>query len=128
MFGGGRCSLADLEGTGRSVRVPMRRGQDALAELRLRPTKVKMDVEGAEPLVLSGLGYHPSILLFEFSPSQLSAMGYSGNEFLESLVTYGYDLKRIDPNNGTLTPILPASSISDLSHSRLPHWNILAVR
>jgi FkbM family methyltransferase len=71
----GNLSLADLGKTGRSIPVTQRRGGDVLAELGLRPRVAKIDVEGAEPQVLEGLGYTPEVIIFEFVPHQLQALG-----------------------------------------------------
>jgi FkbM family methyltransferase len=124
----GQLSLADVHSTGRSIRVQMRRGEDALAELPLRPRAAKIDVEGAEPLVLSGLGtYKPRILLFEFVPQLLRASGHNPAAFLDSLVAEGYTLELIDPDSGERIRSEPATIMAITEVDNLDH-NILAIR
>jgi FkbM family methyltransferase len=122
----GNLSLADVVGTGRFVQVPMRRGDEALAELGLQPTVVKIDVEGAEPLVLCGLGYEPPVLLFEFDPSLLYALGHDPVEFLKSLVARGYRLDLIDPDNGNFMRDTPTAIAKFVGSQRNCTYNILA--
>jgi FkbM family methyltransferase len=124
----GNLSFADLAGTGRSVIVPMRRGEEALAELRLQPAVAKIHVEGAEPLVLSGLGrYKPNILLFQFAPQMLRALGHNPETFLDSLVAEGYTLELVDPHNGARTQSAPAE-ITAFMEPLHRNYNILAIR
>jgi len=64
----GALSTSDILGVGeeRATKVRMRRGDAIMAELGARPRIAKIDVEGAEPSVMQGLGDHlPPILLFE---------------------------------------------------------------
>lgn len=88
----GWLSFADLGNTGRSIPVAMKRGEDALSTLSVKPSILKIDVEGAEPLVMAGLGYNPDIILFEFVPAQLEALKQSPLDFLQSLENRGYAL------------------------------------
>lgn len=124
----GNLSFADLRETGRSVRVPMQRGEEALAELQLLPSIAKIDVEGAEPFVLSGLGrYKPRILLFEFVPRQLRSLGHDPEAFLDSLVAEGYALELVNPDSGERLSDTP-SAIATFTEPLRASYNILAIR
>ncbi|HEU4619396.1 MAG TPA: hypothetical protein VFV10_15265 [Gammaproteobacteria bacterium] len=62
---------------------------------------VKIDVEGAEPLVINGLqrtlAEHPeAVLVFEFSPSYVESFGVDPRAFLADLQGRGYSIARID--------------------------------
>lgn len=123
----GSSSLVAFFGTGQSVRVPIQRGEKVIAELKLRPKVAKIDVEGAEPFVLSGLGkYKPGILFFEFAPELLRAQGHNPEAFLDSLVTEGYTLEPIDPDSGKHTRSTP-SEIMALAE-KPNDLNILSLR
>jgi FkbM family methyltransferase len=124
----GHLSLADLGETGQSVSVPMQRGEEALEQLGLQPTVAKIDVEGAEPLVVSGLGRHkPNILIFEFAPQHIRALGRDPKAFLDSLVTDGYGLELMDPDTGERSRATP-SSIMPLPDGLNVILNVLATR
>lgn len=124
----GGLSLADLRGGGRSVSVPMRRGEEAIAELQLRPSVAKIDVEGAEPVVISGLGpTKPNIILFEFVPLLLRALDHNPEAFLESLEAEGYKLELIERDNGARIRRTP-SSVMRFTQSSNKACNILATR
>jgi len=100
----GKLSFADISKTGRSVKVLVRRGDQVLAELGASPSIAKIDVEGAEPLVMSGLGsYKPDSILFEFSPPYIRAQGQDPEALLGSLVAEGYSLDLVDGDSGSLT-------------------------
>jgi FkbM family methyltransferase len=78
--------------------------QDARVDL------VKIDVEGAEPLVLRGMSHliarNPEIsIVVEFAPSLLRRAECSPELFLEQLSTGGCELSRIDDVTGALTPV-----------------------
>jgi FkbM family methyltransferase len=123
----GRLSLTDLARSGRSVRVPIVRGSEALEKLALQPTVVKMDVEGVEPVVFDGLGYRPRVLLFEFAPQQLEAAGNDPKLFLDSLISEGYKLDLINPLDGSNMGTTSNSILAAIANSKRS-FNILAVR
>jgi FkbM family methyltransferase len=124
----GNLSFADLGGTGCSVSISVRRGEEVVAELKSRPTAAKIDVEGAEPLVLSGLGTRkPDILLFEFVPQNLKSLGHDPEAFLGSLVVEGYTLELIDPDSGARTQGSP-SAVCRLAVELAKNCNVLATR
>jgi len=99
----GGLSTVDILGLGpnRAIPVPMRRGDSVLAEIGVVPRVAKIDVEGAEPSVLAGLGDRlPQVLLFEFVPWQLRAAGHDPSLFLHHLTSLGYCLAVVDPESG----------------------------
>ncbi len=123
----GELRLAPGEGLVDYVNVPMRKGEALLADHRRRPRVVKMDVEGAEPLVLKGLGYTPEILLLEYSPRHLAALGFSPEKFLQDLDGHGYSLEVIHPDLGNRIPVDLSSTGDILPVTYRDFANILAV-
>jgi len=70
------------------------RVDDLLDELKGRVDLLKIDVEGAEPLVLRGaratLAHNPQLaILMEWSPEQLRAAGFAPSEFASELQESG---------------------------------------
>jgi FkbM family methyltransferase len=123
----GNLSLADLGRTGRAVTVPMRRADEVLRGLRLRPDVAKIDVEGAEPLVMSGLGeYKPERFLFEFVPEFIRSFNNDGERFLNSFIAAGYTLELVDssPVRAQVTPFEILARTSQFPFC----CNIIAVR
>lgn len=124
----GNLSFADLGETGESVCIAVRRSEDALEELGLRPTVAKIDVEGAEPQVISGLADRkPDTMLFEFVPEHLRAQGHDPRAFLDSLVEDGYALYLVDPDSGEQSSG-DVSTILAAAETSAADLNILARR
>lgn len=124
----GNASLADLQGTGQSVEVELKRGEEALAGLGVTPRVAKIDVEGAEPLVFAGLGSRrPEVALFECVPRQMRGMGCDPLAFLESLAGEGYRLELVDPETASRTPLPPREIVETTEGARRVH-NVLATR
>jgi FkbM family methyltransferase len=124
----GNLSLADLGQTGRSVTVPMRRADEVLDGLGLRPDVAKIDVEGAEPLVISGLGEHkPERILFEFAPEFIRSFNNSPERFLDSFVAAGYALELVDSFHPVRVQ-LTSSEILARANQFPFRCNIVAVR
>ncbi len=126
----GALSTSDVLGVGEehAIRVRMRRGDAVLAELGVQPRLGKIDVEGAEPLVIAGLGaLLPPVLMFEFVPHLLRAAGRDPADFLQRLRSAGYSLAAVDPETGRardLTPVeLAAGAVNEAADR-----NILARR
>ncbi|MFZ1744757.1 MAG: FkbM family methyltransferase [Nitrospirales bacterium] len=123
----GYLSFADLSGTGRSVKVRVRRGDNVLREQGIdKPSIVKIDVEGAEPLVISGLGCHPKYIQFEFVPVQLRALKLDPIKFLQQIVSEGYKLFIIDRDTGELHPTLPADLLN-IAEASGQDYNAMAI-
>jgi FkbM family methyltransferase len=123
----GYLSFADLSGTGRSVKVRVRRGDNVLREQGIdKPSIVKIDVEGAEPLVISGLGCHPKYIQFEFVPVQLRALKLDPIKFLQQIVSEGYKLFIIDRDTGELHPTLPADLLN-IAEASGQDYNVMAI-
>ena len=121
----GMLSFADLNKTGCSIKIPINRGDEILRNLNIKPDAAKIDVEGAEPEVIEGLGdLRPSIILFEFVPKQLLALNHNPETFLISLASEGYDLNLIDSDDGKLTRCIPSEIIAKTIEDK--DYNILA--
>ncbi len=83
-------SLARLEWSTSEIVIDIKRASDVLAGIEIDAMKV--DVEGAEAFVLAGFETWPPVIVFEFVPAQLRAMGEDPVAFLQSIVDRGYSL------------------------------------
>jgi hypothetical protein len=119
----GSQGFADVLGTGRRITVEVRSTADVLGPYR--PSFMKIDVEGAEPLVLRGMTEKPDQIVFEFVPKHLRAMGFDPTEFLEWMIGEGYRLQRIAGPH--LTPVAP-DEITRLADRTGIDQNLLATR
>lgn len=91
-------SFANLVSSEKSIEVEVRRAEDILKDHSL--SVMKIDVEGAEPMVWQGMGTNkPKNLLFEFVPWQQKAVGNDPLQFLQGLVAEGYTLFQLDKSN-----------------------------
>ena len=83
---------------------------------------VKIDAEGAEPLILRGMAQIlrtlPRLVIFiEFAPQHLQRAGISPAEFLESLYSAGFDIERVDALTGELSAAQPGQLLSAYSEN-----------
>jgi FkbM family methyltransferase len=114
------------------VRIETAVGDDLLADLGRPVSLVKIDVEGAEPLVLEGLrntlARNPSArVFFEFWPRFLRSFGVDPRGFLEGLERQGFSLSVVDTDARTITE-RAAPEIVNIGDKSLSALNLLAVR
>ncbi len=107
----GHNTLFSGEGVSDTVEVRTTTLDEALAGER-RVDIVKIDVEGAEPLLLRGmtgvLERNPEIrLLMEFAPQHLTRAGCDPAMFLKDLEKDGWLIERVDDLTGDLSPAIP---------------------
>lgn len=107
---------------------------DDLLQDESRIKLIKMDIEGYEPLALSGMEKiikkHKPIIITEFSPWHiLHRTKIEPKDYLEQLVNYGYDLRIIE-SSGCATSIPSTSFLMDywfgLANDK-QHLDILAL-
>lgn len=112
------------------VQVPVQRADDVLGGRLRRLALVKVDVEGAEPLVVSGmeriLREHPqAAIAFEFFPRYVGNFGVDAGAFLASMEARGRRFRLVDEEARTLRPATSASILSTCAaHDRV--MNVLA--
>jgi FkbM family methyltransferase len=107
----GHNSLFAGEAEGSPVVVETVAGDDELAG-EASVDVVKIDVEGAEPLVLRGLAKtierNPRIRIFmEFAPVHLRRGGIDPGSFLEEIQAMNFEINRVDDVTGELLPYRP---------------------
>lgn len=95
----------DARSGARGVQVQMVSLDQWLSEHDHTADVIKMDVQGAEPLVLRGMqslldGDRPLQLLLEFAPSMLRASGADPRSVLLGLEGAGFSMKIIDERSG----------------------------
>lgn len=113
-----------------SVWVPARRLDDVLSERQLRPTLLKIDVQGWEYRVLAGglpslEGTFPLAVLTEFWTEGLTTAGSSAARYVALLDALNLDLYEIDEDRKCLCPV-PADRAALLDAPR--DTNLLGVR
>jgi FkbM family methyltransferase len=91
---------------------------DDYLENRLKQVDfVKIDVEGAEPMVLEGMkrtiASHPSIrLVVEFSPERVVATGQQPKPYLEGFIEQGFGIYIIDEGRRQVVPATPTEILA----------------
>jgi len=113
------------------LRVPVYALDDWLERQRIEPDVIKMDVQGAEPLVLAGMrrtlgGSRPLHVLFEFTPAMLRKRGADPLDMLEQFVRDGFSLFMIDERRGDSVAAAPADILR--SCPKRGYVNVHAVR
>lgn len=86
------------------------RVDDLLPEFDSRIDFIKIDVEGAEPLVMRGaqqaIMANPQLnIIMEWSPDQVQAAGFSVPEFVNELASMGLQAAEIGPSGPTEIPL-----------------------
>ena len=87
---------------------------------------VKIDVEGAEPLVLEGMKdiieKNPELrIILEFTPDNLLHAGIQPIEFLQKLMESGFRIQCINEETGSLEEIFTDKLINKVSSNLLLH-------
>ncbi|MDP7030548.1 MAG: FkbM family methyltransferase [Phycisphaerales bacterium] len=95
------------------LRVPVYALDDWLDRCGVVPDVIKMDVQGAEPLVLAGMrrtleADRPLHVLFEFTPAMLRKRGAAPQALLEQFLADGFTLFMIDERRGDSIASAPA--------------------
>ena len=108
-------NVSQLEGEPRAVHIELSTGDIELANCTPEISLIKIDVEGAEPLVIQGMSEvlnqnKKAVIVFEFSPKYIINMGLDPNNFLSSFINKDYRLLIIDEKNRTTTE----SSVSEI--------------
>jgi FkbM family methyltransferase len=124
----GNLSFADLGKTDQSIDVEVRPGKTVLETLAKQPRVVKIDVEGAEPMVLEGLSYDPEVILFEFVPEQLEALEQNAKALLRRLEEKGYVLYLIEGDGKRNDDARSAESIYQYALKSGQDQNVLAIK
>lgn len=93
---------------------------DEILATQERVDIVKIDAEGAEPLIVRGMQQvikrNPKIrILLEFAPVHLKRAGRSPLEVLNEFGSFGFDIRRIDDVNGDLLSVAPGELVEVFS-------------
>jgi len=125
-------SLAEREVKGEVVAVPCQTMDDFLAENPVGSVSlIKIDVEGAEPLVLRGMNETlqkqcGARIIIEFSPDNLKQAGFSPHDLFEPLKSQGFAAQIVLPDGElqsapdpeTVIRVLPESGYVNLLWQR----------
>jgi FkbM family methyltransferase len=106
------------------VDVQLAVGDDVLPK-RSPISLVKIDVEGAEPLVIKGMertlaDHREAVLAFEFSPRYVESFGVDAETFLGSLCDAGYEISCVDEISKTVSKVDVGELIERIRRSRHP--------
>ena len=106
----GMHAIYERSGYGESIVVESITLDDYFSEKQDSVDVIKMDIEGAEMLALSGMDriikQSPSLkILIEFRPAELRACGSSAEGFLSKVAEYGFKLQFINEQKQLIEPI-----------------------
>ena len=125
-------SFSDKRGTGRSESVVTDTLDNSLKAFGYsRIDIIKMDIEGAEPLALEGMGEtiarNPAlIIIFEFHPNAIKRLGYSPLKFLETFERLGFSMSVIDEDCGSCVPINDLEAFTESFLGKEASKNLIA--
>jgi Methyltransferase FkbM domain len=124
----GISSLRQIDNSAATIKVKTAR-LDTLASRFSSLAMVKIDVEGAEHLVLQGmtsvLKEHHPILVVEITDEYLKAFGHSAIDLCKSLVDNGYRMYRIHDDG--LIPMAPQQAPENRQYNALFSCNPIPV-
>jgi len=89
------------------VKIELSTADTFLTECVHEISLIKIDVEGAEPLVIEGMletlkKNTKAVIVFEFSPAYIKNFGVQPSEFLSSLIQNRYELSIVDENSESI--------------------------
>lgn len=94
-------------------------GRDILFDI------IKIDAEGAEPLIFSGADeflsrctHDGTIFLVEFNPQAIKGLGHDGREFVSQLIHRGYFVWQLSPN-GTVSSVAAPEALDRWCNAEL---------
>ena len=125
----------NVEGTSpqlKPITIELTTADEFLKDLSLPVSLIKIDVEGAEPLVLQGmtglLNINPdAIIVFEFIPEYVNNFGIVPLDFLKWIENLGYTLSLINEEEQKIT-VASAEEIVNSSSGPRTALNLLAKR
>jgi len=106
---------------------------ELLGGQNVRPDWIKMDVQGAEGLVLQGmreiLGSGGRLkLLTEFWPYALDRAGSRPEEFLRTLLDYGFSLHELDERREETRPVTDVDLLRRYTVENTEQGNLICIR
>jgi FkbM family methyltransferase len=127
-----RNNVDEGHASGESVSIEAKTGDSILLDLKTSISLIKMDVEGAEPLVFEGMKEtldrnRSARILFEFWPRYVSSFHIDPLDFLVGLEQDGFNLHLIDGDARRLIPLSPQEIVKEGEVSREP-LSLLAER
>jgi FkbM family methyltransferase len=106
-------ALHSIHGAGSNrIEVPVIAMNDFCADRQIKPSLVKIDVEGYEPFVLKGMSNitkgTPLWMILEFNPETLKWGGKAPEEFIRELAETFEKVYVLDESDSTVVPYTPA--------------------
>ena len=116
-------SLVRMPWSTDEMTIELRPGREVLAGVTAHA--MKLDVEGAESLVLESFDEWPPVIVFEYIPEQLRMMGEDPAAFLQRIVDRGYTLDQLaEDGHHPVTPV----AMTELADDTGDDYNLLARR